>query len=76
MKPGRTLTLCKGSGDNKAAEKITITAVDNVKVKAASVMIVNDDSTLVEKCAAVVGDVNSNQWLYKAEPQPELRHQQ
>ena len=27
-------------------------------------MIVNDDGTLVEKGTAVVGDANTNQWLY------------
>ena len=48
----------------KADDKITITAVDNIKVKTVGVMIVNDDGTLVEKGAAVVADQNSNQWLY------------
>ena len=54
------LSLYQGKSD----EKITITAVDDVKVKTVGVMIVNDDGTLVEKGTAVVGDANTNQWLY------------
>lgn len=52
------------SYQGKIDEKITITAVDDVKVKTVGVMIVNDDGTLVEKGTAVVADQNSNQWLY------------
>ena len=48
----------------KADETITITAVDDVKVQTVGVMIVNDDGTLVEKGAAVVGDSMTNQWRY------------
>jgi hypothetical protein len=48
----------------KPDETITITAVDDVKVKTVGVMIVNDDGTLVEKGAAVAGNQNTNQWLY------------
>ena len=44
-------------------ETITITAVDDVKIKTVGVMIVADDGTLVEKGSAVASP-NSNQWLY------------
>jgi hypothetical protein len=52
------------SYQGQADEKIATTAVDDVKVKTVGVMIVNDDGTLVEKGTAVVGDANTNQWLY------------
>jgi hypothetical protein len=44
-------------------ETITITAVDDVKIKTVGVMIVADDGTLVEKGSAVASP-NTNQWLY------------
>jgi len=44
-------------------EPITITAVDDVKVKTVGVMIVADDGTLVEKGSAVATP-DTNQWLY------------
>jgi hypothetical protein len=44
-------------------EAITITAVDDVKVKTVGVMIVADDGTLVEKGSAVAAP-SANQWLY------------
>ena len=44
-------------------ETITITAVDDVKVKTVGVMIVADDGTLVEKGSAVAAPTG-NQWLY------------
>jgi len=44
-------------------ETITITAVDDVKVKTVGIMIVNDDGTLVEKGTAVP-TTDANHWLY------------
>lgn len=44
-------------------EPITITAVDDVKVKTVGVMIIADHGTLVEKGSAV-STPNTNQWLY------------
>ncbi len=48
----------------KADDTITITAVDDIKVKTVGVMIVNDDGTLVEKGEAAAADQNSSLWLY------------
>ena len=47
-----------------AGQSITITAVDDVKVKSVSVSIANDDGTVVEKGSAVVSAQNPDQWLY------------
>ena len=47
-----------------AGQSITITAVDDVKVKTVSVSIANDDGTVVEKGSAVVSAQNPDQWLY------------
>jgi hypothetical protein len=48
-----------------ANESITVTAIDDMKVKTVGVMIVNDDGTLVEKGTAVVSPSAANQWVYK-----------
>jgi hypothetical protein len=50
--------------EGKPDSIITISAVDDVKVKTVGVMIVNDDGTLVEKGSAVLDAQNANQWLY------------
>jgi hypoxanthine-guanine phosphoribosyltransferase len=47
-------------------QPITITAVDDVKVKSEGVMIVNDDGTLVEKGTAIAAPEAANQWLYNS----------
>jgi hypothetical protein len=45
-------------------EIITITAVDDIKVKTVGILIVNDDGTLVEKGTAIP-TTDANSWLYK-----------
>jgi hypothetical protein len=45
-------------------ETITITAVDDVKVKTVGILIVNDDGTLVEKGTAIP-TTDPNHWFYK-----------
>jgi hypothetical protein len=45
-------------------QNITITAVDDVKVKTVGVLIATDDGTLVEKGSATPSAQYDNQWLY------------
>lgn len=63
LHPPEIQSIDLGSYQGAPNETITITAIDDIKVKTVGVMIVADDGTLVEKGSAVASP-NTNQWLY------------
>jgi len=49
-----------------AGQRITITAIDDVRVKTVGVLISTEDGTFIEKGAAVISPENPSQWTYMA----------